>query len=257
MNRRANLRFVVSLLFFAVFVFGCSKNSLYYRSNTRVLPELHFTNTTIIDIVSTINTTVAKASNGSVTQIVFLDRTPADILVYPSNSPFKTDMEKLIGDFRQDETNWINRGACGFETFRYTGTFECSLECDFQMLAEWAELNYDERPEGIYIGRKPTHLECRAYKISAGLKQMTEELKKRNQIRVGCEPVASAFIDVTKVNLWNIDVPTGTNELTGESRFESVFKYIPEKSILLVIETPEAHQAAIQALKVKGLWETR
>ena len=163
---------------------------------------MRFTNATIIDVVSTVNAAVAKASNGSIAEAVFLDRTPATILVYPSDSPYNTDMEKLIDKYRNDETNWMNRGACGLETFRYTGTFECSLECDFQMLAMWAELNYNEEfADGIYIGRSPAHLECHAYKVSAGLKQMAEELKNRNRIRVGCEPVASAFIDVTKVDL--------------------------------------------------------
>ncbi|HEV2438072.1 MAG TPA: hypothetical protein VG077_18915 [Verrucomicrobiae bacterium] len=254
---KEGIRFVGYILFvvLAVFLaFGCSKKS-FYHWDAYTLPELCFTNAAIIDVVSAVNTAVAKASNGSVTQAVFLDRTPATIVAYPSDSPYKTDMEKLIEEYRRDETNWVNRGACGFETFRYTGTIECSLECDFQMLAEWAQLNYQETEQGIYLSRKPAHLECRAYKISDGLKQMAEDLKKKNQIRVGFDPVASAFTDITKVNLWSIEVPTGPSELTGEFRDASVFKYIPDKSILLVIETPEAHEAAVQALKAKGLWE--
>jgi len=229
-----------------------------YRWDAFVLPEQHFTNATIIDVVSTVNAVVAKSSNGTVTQAVFLDKTPADIIAYPSDDALKTDMENLIEDFRTDETNWMNRGACGFETFRYTGTFMArhSLGCEFQMLAEWTHLNYEEKPDAIHLGRNPAHLECRSYKITSGLKQMAEDLKRQNQVRVDTDPVTSAFIDVAKVYLWSIDVPTRPNGMTGEFRYASVFKYLPEKSVLLVIETPEAHEAAVKYLKETGFWES-
>jgi len=256
MNKKKNVGFIVWLLSaFLIFTFGCSKKAIYH-SNAFTLPELHFTNATIIDVVSAVNLAVAKASNGSVTQAVFFDKTPADIVAYPSDPILKTDMDILIGDFRKDETNWMNRGACGFETFRYTRTFQCSLDCEFSTLADWAQLNCEVKPDAIYIRRKPAHLECRSYKITSGLKQVAEDLKKQNQVRVGTEPVTSAFIDVAKVYLWSIDVPTGTNEMTGEFRYASVFKYLPDKSVLLVIETPEAHATAMKNLKEKSFWES-
>jgi len=34
-----------------------------------------------------------------------------------------------------------------------------------------------------------------------------------------------------------------------------VFKYLPEPSILLLIETPEAHATAEKNLKKQGFWE--
>ncbi|MBP9900155.1 MAG: hypothetical protein V9H26_18910 [Verrucomicrobiota bacterium] len=239
---------------------SCSKKVAHqrpYRWDAFGLPEQHFTNATIIEVVTTVNGAVAKASNGSVTQAVFLDRTPADIIAYPSDPALKTDMDKLIADFRKEETNWMNRGACGFETFRHTGTFMAghSLGCEFQQLVSWAELNYSEKPDAIHLGRNPAHLECRSYKIGSGLKQMAEDLKRQNQVRVDTDPVTSAFIDVAKVYLWSIDVPTGTNEMTGEFRYTSVFKYLPEKSVLLVIESPEAHETAMKNLKENGFWE--
>jgi hypothetical protein len=261
MKRKRPVGFVVLLLSVVVTLTlsSCSKvaHQRPYSWDAFALPEQHFTNATIIDVVSTVNAVVAKASNGSVTQAVFLDRTPADIIDRPSNSALKTDMEKLIGAFRADETNWMNRGACGFETFRYTGTFMArhSLGCEFQELAEWAHLDYEEKPYAIHLKRNPSHLECRSYKISSGLKQMAEDLSQRNQVRVGTDPVISAFIDVAKIYLWSIDVPTGPNETTGEFRYASVFKYLPEKSVLLVIETPEAHETAVNHLKGKGFWE--
>ena len=254
----------VGLLLPAVLILilaSCSKKVAHQRPfhwDAFSLPEQHFTNTTILDLVLSVNAAVAKASDGSVTQAVFLYKTPADIIAYPSDSALKMEMDKLIGDFRKDETNWMNRGACGFETFRYIGTFMAghSLGCEFQELVEWTHLSYEERPDGIHLERNPAHLECRSYKIGSGLIQMAEGLTKQNQVRVDTDPVASAFIDVAKVYLWRIDVPTGTNEMTGEFRYASVFKYLPEKSVLLVIETPEAHETAMKNLKEKGFWQS-
>ncbi len=166
-------------------------------------------------------------------------------------------MEQLIADFRMDETNWMKRGARGFETVQYSGTLMArhSLACGFQELAEWAGLNYEEKTNAIYLGRNPAHLECRSYKITLGLKQMAQDLGKRNQVRVGVDPVTSAFIDVAKVYMWSINVPTGPDGLIGGHRYDKVFKYLKEKSVLLVIETPEAHTAAVKNLKEKGFLE--
>jgi len=122
-------------------------------------------------------------------------------------------------------------------------------------LAEDVEMAYEEKPDAIHLSRNPSHLECRAYKISSKLKQISEDLKGQNKIRVDTDPIISAFIDVTRVSLWSIDVPTGTNETSGSFRFASIFKYFPEKSILLVIETPEAHSTATTRLKEQGLFD--
>jgi hypothetical protein len=164
-------------------------------------------------------------------------------------------MNALIARYRQDETNWLKRGACGFETCRYTGKFMArhSLGCEFMFLAEDVEMDYEEKPDAIHLARNPNHLECRAYKISSKLKQTADDLKKQNQIRVDMDPISSAFVDITRVSLWSIDVPSGPNEKTGEFRSASIFKYLAEKSVLLVIETPEAHIIAETKLKEQGL----
>jgi hypothetical protein len=165
-------------------------------------------------------------------------------------------MDRLVADYRKDETNWLNRGACGFETCRYTGRFMAkhSLGCELQELASWAELSYTEKPDAIHLGRYPDRLECRAYKILPKLKLMAEDLRQQNKVRVDMNPVTSAFVDVSRVSLWSIDVPTGPNETTGEFRAATVFKYVPEDSILLVIETSEAHRTAEANLKRAGVW---
>jgi rhodanese-related sulfurtransferase len=124
-------------------------------------------------------------------------------------------------------------------------------------MAEWAQLDYEEKPDAVHLGRKPAKLECHAYKISPKLKEMAETLKQKNQVRVDMEPATSAFVDVTRVSLWSIDVPTSPNDMTGEFRDASVFKYLPDKSILLVIETPEAHSTAEAKLKEQGLFDSQ
>ena len=229
-----------------------------YRWDAYVLPEVSFSNAPVSEIVARVNTLVAKTSNGAVTQAVLLDTTPAKIEIAPPDSPFRDEMATLITRYRQDEANWFNRGACGFETCRYTGNFTArhSLGCEFQFLAEWVQLNYREKPDAIHLSRNPAKLEFRAYKISPKLKEMAESLKQKNQIRVDMEPATSAFVDVTRVSLWSIDVPTSPNETTSEFRDASVFKYLPDKSILLVIEAPEAHSAAETKLKEQGLFES-
>jgi hypothetical protein len=227
-----------------------------YRWDAYVLPEQTFSNASVSEIVAQINALVAKTSSGAVTQAVALDTTPAKIEIVPPDSPYKEEMAALIARYRQDETNWFNRGACGFETCRFAAWFLArhSLACGFQMLSVDVEMNYEEKPDAIHLSRSPDKLECRAYKISPRLKKIAESLNHKKQVRVDMEPDVSAFVDVTRVSLWSIDVPTGPNETTGEFRAASVFKYLPEKSVLLVIEKPEAHVDAEKKLKEQGFF---
>ena len=228
-----------------------------YRWDAFVLPEQNFSNETIIDIVASVNALVTQTSKGLVTQAVCLNTNPVNIAVYAADPAIKAQMDKLVEAYRKDETNWLKRGACGFETCRYTDKFMArhSLGCEFQDLASWVQLDYEEKPDAIHLGRNPGHLECRAYKISPKLKSMADDLRKQNHIRGDMNPVTSAFVDVSRVSIWSIDVPTKPNESTGEFRAASVFSYLPESSVLLVIETPEAHKLAEQNLKEAGLWE--
>jgi hypothetical protein len=183
---------------------------------------------------------------------------PTEIEMVPPDSPFREEMAALIARYRQDETNLLNRGACGFETCRYTGNFMArhSLGCEFRFMADRVQLNYQEKPDAIHLSRNFSRLECRAYKITSKLKEMAENLKQKDQIRVDMQPETSAFVDVTRVSFWSVTVPTGPHETTSEFRSASVFEYLPEKSMLLVIETPEAHSAAETKLKELGFFES-
>ena len=256
----AGMIFLLSVLF-ALFARISIKHVAHgrpYHWDAYVLPEEVFSNATVSEIVANVNALVAKTSNGSVTQAVCLDTTPAKIDVVPSDSPFKDAMDGLIAQYRLDEANWLNRGACGFETCRYTGTFMAghSLGCEFQFLASWVEMDCEEKPDAIHLLRSPSHLECRAYKISSKLKQMAEDLIGQSKTRVDMDSISSAFVDVTRMSLWSIDVPTGPHETRGEIRSPSIFKYLPESSVLLVVETPEAHKMAEKNLKEAGLWDS-
>lgn len=228
----------------------------HYRWDAFVLPEQNFSNATIIDVVAKVNALVAQTSKGSAMHAVCLNTNPVDIAEYPPDPAIKAEMDKLVEAYRKDEADWLNRGACGFETCRYTGKFMArhSLGCEFQELAGWVQLDDEEKTDAIHLGRIPTHLECRAYKISPKLKSMAEGLEKQNKVRVDMNPVISAFVDVSRASLWSIDVPTKPNETTGEFRGGSVFSYLPEISVLVVIETPEAHKLAEKNLKESGFW---
>lgn len=268
MKRRIKIIFTVvagAIVFFLIFCVIASQVSSKavghqrpYRWDAYALPEQDFSNATIIDVVAKVNALVTQTSKGSVTQAVCLNTNPTDIVAYPPDPAIKTEMDKLVGAYRKDEANWLNRGACGFETCRFTGKFMArhSLGCEFQELASWLQMEYEENPDAIHLGRNPAHLECRAYKISPKLKLMAEDLKKQNQIRVDMNLVTSAFVDVSRISLWSIDVPTKPNEITGEFRAASVFSYLPESSVLVVIETPEAQKLAEKNLKEAGLWES-
>ena len=256
-HARTNVSFVIAVLLLGVLFSSCSRRVVHgrpYQWDAFVLPDLSFTNTPVAEIVSRINVEVAKASKGTVTQAVYLDAGPTDIVTRCTDDSLKPEMEGLVETFRKGETHWISIGAAGYGTFRCSETFMSghSLGCTFRQLSDWAQLSYEEKKDGLYLKRDPAHLECRSYKVTARLVQMADDLRRRNHVRVDCDPVASAFIDVTGSYLWSFSVPTSPSGTISEYRYDSVFKYIPEKSVLLVIETPETHLSAAKVLREKG-----
>jgi hypothetical protein len=240
---------------------SCSRSVVHQRAfqwDKFPLPELSFTNSSVIEVVNAVNQAATIASKGAITQAVVLDTNPVPIaIITPDNAVIKDEMQKFVAAYRSAETNWHNRGANGFETYPYSGHFMArhSLGCSFRELTELTGLSYEERPDALHLGRMPAHLECRSYKVGEGLRQIAEEQQKSNSGKVGADPIASAFIEVSDSGLWSIQVPTGPFSSSGEFRYDEVFRFLPEKSVLLVIETPEVHEAATKALKARNMWE--
>jgi len=256
-HAKTNISFVIGVLLFVVSLSSCSRRIVHgrpYRWDAFVLPQLSFTNTPVAEIVSRINAEVAKASKGTVTQAVYLDAGSANIVIHCTDDSLKPEMERLVEKFRNGESNWIGIGAAGYETFRCSMTFMSghSLHCTFTELSDWAQLDYNEKPDGIHLRRDSIRLECRSYKVTPDLVQMAEDLRQKNKVRADCDPVASAFIEVTGSYSWSISIPTSSSGMISEYRCDSVFKYIPEKSVLLVIETPETQLSAARFLREKG-----
>jgi hypothetical protein len=221
-----------------------------------VLPMMEFKQEPISNVVKAVNDAVRSASKGSVAQAVVLDATPAPIKKVASSAEIEHRMDELISAYRKNEEDLLKQGADGYESAPYTGPMGGghSLGCTFQMFVSEADLGYEERPDAIHLWRMPSALECRAYKVTAGLTARIEEEHKAKNYLVDAEPIVSVLANVTGIHTWSYTVPNGPTSSHSESRFDKVFKYLPDSNLILAIATPEEHAQAETRLKAAGLW---
>jgi hypothetical protein len=227
-----------------------------YKWDQYLVPETRFSNEPISNVVRYVNETVRSLSTGAVTQAVFLDTAPSRISKFASNPEIERQMDEMILAFREHEEDLKRKRAEGFETGLYTGTVGGghSLGCIMSDLASNAGVGYEEKPDGIHMRREPHELECRAYGISKTLVALMEQKRKANDLHVDAEPIVSALVQATGIHSWSIMVPDGPNSATGEFRFNKVFRYLPDTSLILALATPEEHSNAVVRLKAQGLW---
>jgi len=227
-----------------------------YPWDRYVISTLKFEGVPWLEVVSKINAAVAKASKGVITQAVTFDTSPARIMKVNCPPACEPQADQLIKRFRAHEHEMNRRGANGFEGALCTGTVHehHSIGCTLRMLAEESGLSYEEKADGIHLSRMPRQMECRAYRITDGLVERMKYERSKREYKVGAEPLVSALIHETGFGSWSIMLPEGPNRWTSETRYNEVFRFIPELNIILALATPEEHVQAEGRLKASGLW---
>lgn len=257
--RRLALTSLVALLLLAAVAVGIAHHlAIQHRPvwERYTLPRMEFQQQPMTTVAATINAAAQKASGGAVTRVVILDATPAPIERVAPDDELSHEMDRLIGDFRRHEQELIQKGASGYETMPYTGTVggDIPLRCFAEEVEMLNGLEVRTGADAIRLSRRPARFECRAYRVSDGLRTFMEQERAANDLHVDAEPIVSAFATASGIHEWSVMVPAGPNGWVGEFRFDKVFRHLPERGVILAIATPEEHSGAKTRLRASGCW---
>ena len=227
-----------------------------YKWDQFPIPLIQFTQEPLSNVFSRVNDAVKQASHGAVQQVVIFDNTPVQITKFAPSEEIEEQMDDMISAFRAHEKERAGKGTDLYENGTYSGLMGGghSLGCTLQMLASGSELGYEEREDGVHIWPEPRHFECRAYKVTDGLRSLMEAKRRANDLHVDAEPIVSAFAQATSIHSWSVWVPDGPNSLSSEYRFNKVFRHLKDSALILALATPEEHKEAESKLKSAGLW---
>lgn len=223
-----------------------------------IIPMMRFSDSPASNVVAAVNDAVRLKSRGVVVLYIKLDTTPAPIRKFASNIDIDRRMDLMIATYRRHEERMVEMRALGYENTPYSGQIggpnSLALRYSIREMANTTDLMYEERGDGIYMWRKPRHLECRGYRISRALLNLVEQKRHANDLHVAVEPVVSTFAQATGINSHRFTIPVSPNAWRGELHFDKVFQYLPDLGLVLVIGTPDEHTKAQARLKSSGLW---
>ncbi len=230
-------------------------HQLPYKWDSYVRPDLQFTMEPMSNVIGKVNAAIRDASNNAVPEAIKLDATPTRVVKVGSNPLIDQYMDELIAEFREHETEMIRRGAEGFESTPFTGTLDGhhSLWCMLGMRGAGG-LDWEAKEDALHVSRWPHVMECRPYYIADDLFVRMKQQRSDNRYKVGAEPIVSALIEETGIHSWSVMLPDGPNRGKSESRFDKVFRYVPDLNFILALATPEEHAEAKRRLNESGLW---
>ena len=115
------------------------------------------------------------------------------------------------------------------------------------------ETNYKETKEGARVTRRREILECRSYQVSAKFLETVSEWQRENRIAAGVQPESYIFASFSGMT-WAFDTFSDpAQDYVQESFIDGVTQYIPEKKVILAIETKAKHEEMTKVMTERGL----
>lgn len=218
-------------------------------------PDQHFTMEPMSNVIVKMNRLIRELSKNAVPEAIKLDTTPTSIIKVHANQSLDRYMNQLIADYRENEIELNAQGAEGFEGTPFTGYLEGhhSLWCTLVGSREGG-LHWEAKEDALHVSRMPRMMECRPYYVADTLFVRMKQQRSENRYKVDAEPIVSAFIEETGICSWSVMLPNGSQGMISDTRFEKVFKYVPELKLILALATPEEHAEAQKRLRASGLW---
>ncbi len=232
-------------------------HQLPYKWDSYVQRDLEFEMAPMSNVIKAINAAICEASEGEVPEAIKLDTTPTRITKVNSDPTLDQQMDQLIADFRENEKEMERKGAWGFESKPYTGRVDGdhSLGCTLVMMGSDG-LQWEPKEDALHVSRSPREMECRVYGVGDELIRTTEDwiAKGRTHAEPDWDPVCFVFVKMAKMRSWSIMVPSGPHSASGEFRLNKVTKYLPDRKVILALDTPERHKKAEELLKQENMW---
>jgi hypothetical protein len=231
-------------------------HSCPYDWNVELSKELSFRESSVSNVINAVNAAVREQTKGRIKQAAILDTTPVKISMVPASSHLTNEMTILVNRYREQMAPIIAKGAQGYETCPVTVTFprKFPIACTLKMIGQaTAEMGYEEKKEGAIFSRWPKELECRAYKVSDALLARVEQKRNAGQIHSDFKPVPVVFAQESGM-VWTIMVGDEPNSYRGDFILDAVTYYLPDKKVMLILETLEGHKKVQENLQKLGYW---
>lgn len=199
----------------------------------------------IEDFAKQFNDAARKQTKGKIPNAIIYAVKPDSFTKVPSDSPFAKEMDVLIRRYSEVTAPLIKKGVSEYggspQDVEFPKNFPVACILAAQFSCNRDAKNYEEAKEGLKITIH-RELECRAYHVSAKFLEIAKEWQSGEQIPAGGDTVSYFFARCSEM-MWAFHaIPDPTKDSVEEPILAGVTLYLPEKRVILAIETKNEHE---------------
>lgn len=245
----------IAAILIAMCPFTLSAHPCPFDWNIEFANDTEIKGSSLSDFVVKFNEAVTKETKSGITRAVIYDAKPDTFKKVPEDSPYSKEMDALFKRYVEVMEPLMKKGfgesAPIALTFPAKFPVACLLSTHFNGYG--GATNYEESKEGARVTRRREILECRAYQVSAKFLETVSEYKLEERIEAGVEPASYVFASFSGMT-WAFDIYSeSAQDYVQESFLDGVTLYIPEKKVVLAIETKEKHEEIKKVMAERGL----
>jgi hypothetical protein len=243
-------------IFLAVWPLSVSAHPCPFDWNIEFSEGVNISGKNFEDFANKFNEAVSKQTKGKIPKAIIYTVKPDSFAKIPASSPFATEMETLIKRYSEVTAPLIKKGV-----FEYGGApKEMEFPANFPVACILSSpnsgaVNYEETKDGLKITIH-RELECRAYLVSPKFLKIAKEMESRYQIPAGGDYVSYFFARFSEM-MWAFHtIPDPAKDAVEEPILTGVTLYLPEKGVILAIETKVKHEETIKSMQERGYLES-
>lgn len=223
--------------------------NITFAKNTEINGE------SLSDFVAKFNEAAKIETKGGIASAIIYDTKPDKLQKVPEDTPFSKEMDGLFRRYVEVIDPLMKNGLYGSKPIFLSVPANFPVACLLATQFSGGNTTYEELEEGARITRLREVLECRSYEISEKLIEAASDWQQENRIPAGMQPVPYVFASFSGMT-WAFDTFSDTaNDYVQESFLDGVTLYIPEKKVILAIETRNKHEEIAIKMTERGLIE--
>ena len=223
--------------------------------NIEFLEPVKISGKNLEEFTKRFNEAVGKQTKGKIPKAIVYSVKPDSFTHVPSDSPFVKEMEMLIQRYSEVTAPLIKKGVSEYGGAAMDVDFPASFPVACILASpNVGAVNYEEAKEGLKITIH-RELECRAYHVSAKFLEEAKEMQLGEQIPEEGDPVSLFFARFSEMN-WAFHTDSEPAQDSVEVPIlAGVTAYLPEKRVILVIETRAKHEEITKNMKERRYLE--
>lgn len=245
----------ITAIFLAVWPLSISAHPCPFDWNIEFSEGVNISGKNLEDFAKKFNEAVGKQTKGKIPKAIIYTVKPDSFAKVPASSPFASEMETLMKRYSEVTAPLIKKGV-----FEYGGApKEINFPANFPVACILSSpnsgaVNYEETKDGLKITIH-RELECRAYNVSPKFLEIAKDYQRGEKIPAGGDHVSYFFARFSMM-MWAFHtMPDPAKEAVEEPILSGVTLYLPEKRVILAIETKEKHEEILKSMQERGYLE--